>query len=152
MIRRPPRSTLFPYLTLFRSVRGDRMESKGRRKRSADQLQGPAVQDQAVRPESQVGMKASTTLDCSELDMLVIQFGDRTVKGYAERSQWPPAEDLNFHVAPPVFKRLGSDTKEQLLSGSNANSGWSLKSPQMSLSVPFGTPIEFSSGARSPCP
>jgi hypothetical protein len=59
-------------------------------------------------------MKASTTLDCSELDMLVIQFGDRTVKGYAERSQWPPAEDLNFHVAPPVFRRLGSDTMEQI--------------------------------------
>src|SRR3712207_9037839 len=25
MIRRPPRSTLFPYTTLFRSLRGDRM-------------------------------------------------------------------------------------------------------------------------------
>src|SRR5438445_13888683 len=30
MIRRPPRSTLFPYTTLFRSSRGD---SRGRRRR-----------------------------------------------------------------------------------------------------------------------
>src|SRR2546430_10325211 len=29
MIRRPPRSTLFPYTTLFRSVRGDRAHPAG---------------------------------------------------------------------------------------------------------------------------
>src|SRR3712207_7065120 len=27
MIRRPPRSTLFPYTTLFRSLRGDRLDA-----------------------------------------------------------------------------------------------------------------------------
>ena len=59
-------------------------------------------------------MKPGTTTDSSELDMLVIQFGDRTVKGYAERSQWPSAEDLDIHVAPPVFRRLGSDTMEEI--------------------------------------
>src|SRR5260221_6967672 len=31
MIRRPPRSTLFPYTTLFRSVRGDARERRGER-------------------------------------------------------------------------------------------------------------------------
>src|SRR5256885_11718966 len=30
MIRRPPRSTLFPYTTLFRSSRGDRLTLRGR--------------------------------------------------------------------------------------------------------------------------
>src|SRR6266550_6937166 len=30
MIRRPPRSTLFPYTTLFRSVRGRRAVARGR--------------------------------------------------------------------------------------------------------------------------
>jgi hypothetical protein len=59
-------------------------------------------------------MKSDATEDAAELDMLVIQFGDRTVKGYAERSKWPPAEDLNLHVAPPAFRRLGSDTTEQI--------------------------------------
>jgi len=52
--------------------------------------------------------------EASQLDMLVIQFGDRTVKGYAERSQWPHAEDLDFNAAPPVFKRLGSDKMERI--------------------------------------
>jgi hypothetical protein len=50
----------------------------------------------------------------SELDMLVIQFGDRTVKGYAERSQWPATEDLDFHTAPPLFRRLGSESMEKI--------------------------------------
>jgi hypothetical protein len=52
--------------------------------------------------------------EAAELDMLVIQFGDRTVKGYAERSQWPPAEELDFQRSPPMFRRLGSDTMEQI--------------------------------------
>jgi hypothetical protein len=49
-----------------------------------------------------------------ELDMLVIQYGDRTVKGYAERSQWPAAEDLDVGVAPPLFMPLGSDKMEEI--------------------------------------
>src|SRR3712207_6865531 len=32
MIRRPPRSTLFPYTTLFRSLRRGRVEPRGRRR------------------------------------------------------------------------------------------------------------------------
>src|SRR5438105_5865527 len=45
MIRRPPRSTLFPYTTLFRSlvvhgtVRDDRVERSGRRRRLLRALQ-----------------------------------------------------------------------------------------------------------------
>jgi hypothetical protein len=46
--------------------------------------------------------------------MLVIQFGDRTVKGYAERNQWPPAEDLDFYAAPPLFRPIGSDKMEKI--------------------------------------
>jgi len=46
-----------------------------------------------------------------ELDMLVIQFGDRTVKGYAERSQW---EDLNTRQSTPVFRRVGSVITEEI--------------------------------------
>lgn len=59
-------------------------------------------------------MMPDPSLDTAELDMLVIQFGDHTVKGYAERSQWPAAENLNIHVTPPVFRRLGSDTMEEI--------------------------------------
>src|SRR3712207_7455179 len=39
MIRRPPRSTLFPYPTLFQSHRGDeRVEEPARRRRGVDGL------------------------------------------------------------------------------------------------------------------
>src|SRR3712207_7882821 len=34
MIRRPPRSTLFPYTTLFRSPRGTSPSARGRKRRS----------------------------------------------------------------------------------------------------------------------
>jgi len=59
-------------------------------------------------------MSSEETNGASELDMLVIQFGDRTVKGYAERNQWPSADDLDLHTAPPLFRRLGSDTMEPI--------------------------------------
>src|SRR6185437_11155049 len=109
-----------------RRIRGDRMESKGRRKRPSDQLQGSAVQDQAIRAESQDGIHASglngaagvapdsspiASGEAAELDMLVIQYGDRTIKGYSPRSHWP-AEDPNFHTPPAQFQPLGSAVME----------------------------------------
>ncbi|MGD0798990.1 MAG: hypothetical protein ABR910_14835 [Acidobacteriaceae bacterium] len=48
------------------------------------------------------------------LDLLVIQFGDRTVKGYTDRSKWPLAEDLDPHDAVPAFWPLGSKTMERI--------------------------------------
>jgi hypothetical protein len=59
-------------------------------------------------------MNPEPTEQSPQLDMLVIQFGDRTVKGYAERSQWPPAEDLDINATRPVFRPLGSDTTEHI--------------------------------------
>src|SRR2546429_3829470 len=47
MIRRPPRSTLFPYTTLFRSTNGNLSGSKvdnGRRNEKGRNLAGAAVQ------------------------------------------------------------------------------------------------------------
>src|SRR3712207_9057699 len=50
MIRRPPRSTLFPYTTLFRSVNED--NCVGRRKAGTDQVpSAPAVDDPGRRCE-----------------------------------------------------------------------------------------------------
>src|SRR2546430_1597869 len=40
MIRRPPRSTLFPYTTLFRSLAGGIGADRGSRGRSGDQRRG----------------------------------------------------------------------------------------------------------------
>jgi len=50
----------------------------------------------------------------ADLDMLVIQFGGRTLKGYTDRSQWPAEQDLgSLAVTPPILP-LGSDTTEQI--------------------------------------
>jgi len=59
-------------------------------------------------------VKPAANNGASELDMLVIQFGDRTLKGYADRSQWPPEEDLGVHLASPVIRLLGSDTFDRV--------------------------------------
>src|SRR3989441_3200071 len=46
MIRRPPRSTLFPYTTLFRSLSQDR----GRRRRRPGRVREPAGEDSRTGP------------------------------------------------------------------------------------------------------
>src|SRR2546425_7435763 len=53
MIRRPPRSTLFPYTTLFRSRLADAPSTGGRRSRrpSLRALSRPALCAGALRPE-----------------------------------------------------------------------------------------------------
>src|SRR5256885_10080544 len=50
MIRRPPRSTLFPYTTLFRSLREDPGEGPRRRRQCED---GRARRRQALRARSE---------------------------------------------------------------------------------------------------
>src|SRR3712207_8699685 len=45
MIRRPPRSTLFPYTTLFRSLRLDRPDTGEPRLRPGSGQNGPQQQD-----------------------------------------------------------------------------------------------------------
>src|SRR2546422_7654391 len=57
MIRRPPRSTLFPYTTLFRSengpeaaLAGQRLE-RAARVRDGDELPRPRARDEVVRSE-----------------------------------------------------------------------------------------------------
>src|SRR3712207_6952239 len=50
MIRRPPRSTLFPYTTLFRSVARDGRAAVGRRPARL-----PRLPDGALRPRQRAG-------------------------------------------------------------------------------------------------
>src|SRR2546427_12746776 len=55
MIRRPPRSTLFPYTTLFRSVRGIGIagEHRGHHERAVDDLAEAELLEEVVRPRKQ---------------------------------------------------------------------------------------------------
>jgi hypothetical protein len=48
------------------------------------------------------------------LDMLVIQFGDRTVKGYTDHSEWPAGDEIGAEKKSPVFRRVGSETIEEI--------------------------------------
>src|SRR2546430_6802982 len=53
MIRRPPRSTLFPYTTLFRSIRrrrGSGASCAGRRTRDVEDLPDVPITDRGFRP------------------------------------------------------------------------------------------------------
>src|SRR2546422_2853715 len=55
MIRRPPRSTLFPYTTLFRSRNGDGRRSKGiRNQRNERRAVGPTAADHHTRHKGRV--------------------------------------------------------------------------------------------------
>jgi hypothetical protein len=48
------------------------------------------------------------------LDMLVIQFGGRTIKGYTDRSQWSAGTDLGALLATPPIRLIGSNKAEQI--------------------------------------
>src|SRR5258708_31837415 len=62
MIRRPPRSTLFPYTTLFRSQKGNRRALNGREPRagrSADQQRGFRLHQQLWRDRKSTRLNSS---------------------------------------------------------------------------------------------
>src|SRR5256885_12542596 len=63
MIRRPPRSTLFPYTTLFRSAAGLPVDRRGRARR-ADQ---PDRRDRERLPHARRRDRKSTRLNSSHL-------------------------------------------------------------------------------------
>src|SRR5260221_9530151 len=65
MIRRPPRSTLFPYTTLFRSDRRRRLHRGPERQLFKDQAGGPACRQHLDRRGSQGEDRKSTRLNSS---------------------------------------------------------------------------------------
>src|SRR3712207_8849295 len=76
MIRRPPRSTLFPYTTLFRSPRGDpaRNEDAARRLERQREVAGKATEqpgEQVERRAREVGVpdRKSTRLNSSHANI-----------------------------------------------------------------------------------
>src|SRR3984885_5049140 len=71
------------------------MEPESGNKRTADQLQGVAVQDQAVRPRSKTeSLNHFPPQEASDDPYLIVIRGeDYTIKGYADRAQWPSDMD-----------------------------------------------------------
>src|SRR2546426_4476021 len=80
MIRRPPRSTLFPYTTLFRSARAHPARAQGTPDRDAD-LRGPRSLQASER---HAGDRKSTRLNSSHL---VISYAVFCLKKKKKRSQ-----------------------------------------------------------------
>src|SRR2546426_3252792 len=93
MIRRPPRSTLFPYTTLFRSLHHEGRPEGGNR---ADPL---AHHPRELFGDG-VGDRKSTRLNSSHL---VISYAVFCLKKKKKRQQRPPAHptsDLYKHARP----------------------------------------------------
>src|SRR3712207_7813931 len=59
MIRRPPRSTLFPYTTLFRSLRRHPLEVEGRHRHRRRQERGLDVQRDQQAEEQRRGARVA---------------------------------------------------------------------------------------------
>src|SRR2546426_1877519 len=102
MIRRPPRSTLFPYTTLFRSPYDNRRESAKRvdvRRNAAD------------RPTR-----------CQELDIRVEQFGDAIELFLAEDRKSTRLNSSHLVISYAVFclkKKKKNNTKNSHIHSTN---------------------------------
>src|SRR3712207_8019645 len=77
MIRRPPRSTLFPYTTLFRSRGASRVRAIRRRDRAP-----PQARPAPPRPPGCLRRRLPHSLDASEVPR-----GDEGRRRHAERSE-----------------------------------------------------------------
>src|SRR3989449_1173220 len=80
MIRRPPRSTLFPYTTLFRSVRGRLQRAVLERRPARLQEQLPGVRVRLREPERQ-----------RRLRVRVVVFRLSRPCGFLRSSEGPPS-------------------------------------------------------------
>src|SRR2546422_6268873 len=91
MIRRPPRSTLFPYTTLFRSVRGRLQRAVLERRPARLQEQLPGVRVRLREPERQ-----------RRLRLRVVVFPLSRLGGFPRSSEGPPStRGLFFTPAAP---------------------------------------------------
>src|SRR2546427_10056742 len=97
MIRRPPRSTLFPYTTLFRSQGGHRACH-----RNAEHGEHAEVQDRVSRDESE---RRGTDLLTGER----AREGGRCVKG--------PAREGIDREEPERYHQPGEDTADDAIRG-----------------------------------
>src|SRR5256885_7007274 len=102
MIRRPPRSTLFPYTTLFRSIRHEYVAGEVYR------LAGPRLRHNLIAQNVLVDRK-STRLNSSHLVISYAVFCLKKKKAHLEPllSRPPPHEALHSsHYAAPCYRLL----------------------------------------------
>src|SRR2546430_11061588 len=83
MIRRPPRSTLFPYTTLFRSVRFRIVSAPARKRHALDLVEPPLIIEQLDHRD-----RKSTRLNSSHSQISYAVFCLKKKK--KSRPRWPP--------------------------------------------------------------
>src|SRR3712207_8203591 len=71
MIRRPPRSTLFPYTTLFRSMGVEPLEGRQQRRVDIDQPVVPAVDEFGAQQPHEAGRSEEHTSELQSRQYLV---------------------------------------------------------------------------------
>src|SRR5437870_8056753 len=98
MIRRPPRSTLFPYTTLFRSQRGDHQPYQAGGKKINDERRKSyvPVQHLSIRTELEQVLKdrKSTRLNSSHVAISYAVFCLKKKKKQTERAAVRPPETI----------------------------------------------------------
>src|SRR2546426_7326155 len=100
MIRRPPRSTLFPYTTLFRSHRARHLEESRRirggqkRSRQGNQLQDLPAGGRTRSEEHTSELQSPCNLVCR---LLLEKKKERMVRGRMPRERRPPAVGGTVH-------------------------------------------------------
>ena len=98
------------------------MEPKGGRKRSADQLQGAAVQDQAVRSVAAAGSRVDIKKaegGSADIHRVIIRYENHTVRGLAEASELGSVEQLlrndpQYPLSSIRLKLLDSESVEDV--------------------------------------
>src|SRR3989441_13088820 len=112
MIRRPPRSTLFPYTTLFRSLRFDDDQRKALRPRGsdvrfrgeADESGVPAVRDERLGAVNDIVVAVATG---GGLDALQVRAGGGLA--HRDRANQLAARHAGEPVALLLFGPVGAD-------------------------------------------
>src|SRR3712207_7459628 len=102
MIRRPPRSTLFPYTTLFRS---GRPSVTGEEKRLCDDLEErvahtPGWEVERVSNNLAVRDRKSTRLNSSHANISYAVFCLKKKKNYNARTSRPNHKPTSSHQTP----------------------------------------------------
>src|ERR1035441_6233420 len=128
MIRRPPRSTLFPYTTLFRSVSGQDRHSEGaagtaRRGEEERGAGGAEPHREARLPRLRVGDDASPDLRDGGADGGIHRAGERRQvdQERAGADERGPAEGVAERARPAAIapQELPRDVEEPLMSRDN---------------------------------
>src|SRR5256885_15877923 len=123
MIRRPPRSTLFPYTTLFRSARTEARYEAREPARDAHVLLEPR-HDGDVAAAHRVSRERGPELQASRIGELVVPGHDARVEGHAQDATgWDVGALDRLRGEHGPAREGGADEEEDNAQGSHQQNG-----------------------------